>query len=124
VDLRREDDGTAFALDYLKGQKVLSVSAIADNAGWKKSLNHFEYDVVKTIERRDHHQWKETELRNAAQNAKAAGATMAITTEKDAVKMKAEWFQPLALFSLRIELSLENEHGFWREVSKKLGERS
>jgi tetraacyldisaccharide-1-P 4'-kinase len=49
---------------------------------------------------------------------------MAITTEKDAVKMKAEWFQPLALFSLRIELSLENEHGFWREVSKKLGERS
>jgi tetraacyldisaccharide 4'-kinase len=124
VDLRREDDGTAFALDYLKGQKVLSVSAIADNAGWKKSLNHFEYDVVKTIERRDHHQWKETELRNAAQNAKAAGATMAITTEKDAVKMKAEWFQPLALFSLRIELSLENEHGFWREVSKKLGDRS
>jgi tetraacyldisaccharide-1-P 4'-kinase len=91
--------------------------------GWKKSLNHFECDVVKAIARRDHHQWKETELRNVAQSTKAAGATMAITTEKDAVKMKAEWFKPLPLFSLRIELSLENEHGFWREVLKSVWAR-
>lgn len=118
MDLRREDDGTVFALDFLKGQKVLSVSAIADNAGWKKSLNHFECEVVKAIARRDHHHWKPRELQNAAQRAKAAGATMVITTEKDAVKMKSEWFQPLPLFSLRIEMSLENEHGFWREVLK------
>jgi hypothetical protein len=34
--------------------------------------------------------------------------------------MKAEWFKPLPLFSLRIELSLENEHGFWREVLKSV----
>jgi len=124
VDLRREDDGTAFALDYLKGQKVLSVSAIADNASWNKSLNRLECQIVKSISRRDHHHWKEPELRLAAQRAKAAGATMAITTEKDAVKMQAEWFKPLPLYSLRIELSLENEHGFWREVLKKIEVRS
>ena len=123
VDLRREENGTAFALDYLKDRKVLSLSAIADNAGWKTSLNHFECDVVRTLARRDHHHWKETELQNAAKSAKSAGATMAITTEKDAVKMKAEWCQPLPLFSLRIELSVENEHGFWREILKSVEAR-
>lgn len=114
VDLRREEDGAVFALDHLKAQKVLSISAIADNAGWKKSLSDLECEVVRTIARRDHHHWKEAELRSAAQ--RAVGASMAITTEKDAVKIKSEWCQPQPLFSLRIELSLENEHGFWKEV--------
>jgi tetraacyldisaccharide-1-P 4'-kinase len=118
VDLRSENDGIAFALDHLKGQKVLSASAIADNASWNKSLNHLECQIVKSISRRDHHHWKSQELQNAAQRAKAAGATMAITTEKDAVKINPDWCAPLPLFSLRIELSLENEHGFWREILK------
>ena len=109
---------TLFPLDYLKGQKVLSVSAIADNAGWKKSLNHLGCEVIKTIARRDHHHWKEAELRNAAQRAKSAGATLAITTEKDMVKIKPQWCDPLPLFSMRIELDLKNEHGFWREILK------
>jgi tetraacyldisaccharide 4'-kinase len=118
IDLRNENDGTVLALDSLQGQKVLSVSAIADNAAWNKSLHHLKCQIVKSLSRRDHHHWKEAELRRAAQRAKAAGATMALTTEKDAVKMKTEWSEPLPLFSLRIQLSLENEHGFWKEVLK------
>ena len=120
IDLRREDDGTQFALEYLKGHKVLSLSAIADNQSWNKSLKRLGCEVVKTLSRRDHHQWKEAEITYAAQRAKAAGATMAITTEKDAVKMNDEWCQPLPLFSLRIKLSVENEHGLWRELLTSL----
>ncbi|MEO6906261.1 MAG: tetraacyldisaccharide 4'-kinase [Abditibacteriaceae bacterium] len=120
VGLRREDDGATFGLDYLKGQKVFSISAIADNAGWGKSLRHLECEIRKSIARRDHHLWKEKELGNAAQRAKSAGATLAITTEKDAVKIKPEWCEPLPLFSLRIELNIENERGFWQEILKDI----
>jgi tetraacyldisaccharide 4'-kinase len=120
VDVCRENDGTRFALDYLKGQKVLSVSAIADNAAWKNSLADLGCEIIANISRRDHHHWKPHELHAAAQRAKAAGATMAITTEKDAVKISPEWCAPLPLFSLRIALNLENEHRFWQEVMKKV----
>ena len=64
------------------------------------------------------HHWREGEVRRLAREAQNNGAEFIVTTEKDAVKMKAEWCQPLPLYSLRIELSLENEQGFWREVLK------
>lgn len=124
MGLRRESDAECFEMDYLKGQKVLSVSAIADNAAWKQSLRSSGAEIITELSRRDHHHWKSAELQNAAQSAQASGAAMVITTEKDAVKMLLAWCEPLPLFSLRIELRLENEQGFWREMGKKLGVRS
>lgn len=118
VSLQRENDQTAFALDDLKGQKVLSVSAIADNTAWNTSLQNLGCQIATSLSRRDHHHWKPQEIRNATKRAIAAGATVAITTEKDAVKMQPDWFHPLPLWTLHIELSLENAHGFWGIVSR------
>jgi tetraacyldisaccharide-1-P 4'-kinase len=58
------------------------------------------------LARRDHHLWRENEVKEFAQKAQKSGAGAIVTTEKDAVKMQASWGQPLPLWSLVIQLNL------------------
>jgi len=120
VDLRNETDGSAKDLKTLHGAKVLSVTAIANNNAWKQQLRELGAEVVTNLARRDHHHWQATELQNAVQRARNAGANMIITTEKDAVKIDPAWCHPLPLFSVRIDWHLENEAGFRQQLREQL----
>jgi tetraacyldisaccharide 4'-kinase len=68
-------------------------------------------NIVYFIARRDHHRWRESELREIAQEAKAKGAVALLTTGKDAVKMPLPSPMPLPVYRIDIEteiLDLEN----------------
>lgn len=114
-DLRNERDGAIDALNTLQSVRVGALSAIADNDAFARLLRDQGADVVFHLRRRDHHAWREAEVREAVQNAKNAGAQMLLTTEKDAVKLRADWCD-LALWSLRIALRVENEAALLTQI--------
>ncbi len=90
----------------LRGGKVAALSAIADNDGFVRSLQSLGAERVACCARRDHHAWREKEVRGFVLEAQSQGAQCVVTTEKDAVKLHANWFEPLPLWSLCIELQV------------------
>jgi tetraacyldisaccharide 4'-kinase len=118
VGLRDESSGENFDLEKLSGQRVAALAALANNTSVFDSLRACGVQVGSTLARRDHHHWRENEVRAFAERAHKEGAQAIVTTEKDAVKMDAKWCAPLPLWSLRIELRIENENELWRLIQK------
>lgn len=110
VELRRElatksaNEAGRQPLESLRGARVVALSALADNAAFQKTLCDLGVVVVSHSARRDHHAWRESEVRRAAQAAQANDA-MLVTTEKDAVKMSG-FELSAALWSLSIALQI------------------
>jgi len=109
VGLRDEATGARIELEILKDCPIGALSALADNGAFSDSLLHYGARVMEKTTRRDHHFWTESETRRAAQKARECGAQAMITTEKDAVKLRAQWTSPLPLWSLLIEMCVAEE---------------
>ena len=92
------------SLESLRGARVVALSALADNANFQRTLIDLGACVASHVARRDHHAWREWEMRRAARLAQENDALL-ITTEKDAVKMQA-FDLPVALWSLVIALQI------------------
>lgn len=120
VYLLDESSGARLELGVLASRRVAAVGALADNENFFASLKNLGAEVVSTLARRDHHQWRENEIREFSQRAQEQGATAIITTEKDAVKMDAAWAQPLPIYSVGIEMRIENESALWDLVRAKI----
>jgi tetraacyldisaccharide 4'-kinase len=120
VGLRDEGSGEILELEKLRGQRVAALAALANNQSFFDSLRAHGAVAGSTLGRRDHHRWRENEVRAFVERAQKDGAQAILTTEKDAVKMDARWCAPLPLWSLRIELQIENEDGLWRLIQKYL----
>lgn len=119
--VRSEAEGIVEALGSLRGRDVAALAALANNEPFFQALRQQGANVVKTMARRDHHPWREKELRDfVGEAAERYGAQIVVTTEKDAVKIKPEWCTPLPFFSVQIELQIENEAGLWQLVQSQL----
>lgn len=118
VCLRDEASGERMELENLLSHRVAVLSALAHNAGFLQSLKARGAQAGSTLARRDHHQWREKEVRDFAREAKRNGAQAIVTTEKDAVKLHHDWCESLPLWSLVIEAKIENEEELWRLIQQ------
>jgi len=118
--LRDETDGGQIHLEKINKLPVAVLSALANNEDFLQSLKSRGAHIKNVLARRDHHQWREKEVRNFAHGAKANGAQAIVTTEKDAVKLNANWCEDLPLWSLTIEMQIENEDELWRLISSEV----
>ena len=116
--VRDELNGTVQSLEFLQGRRIAALSALAHNEQFRQSLVRCGAQVVAHKGRRDHHFWREGEVRDFARQVRAQGAEVLLTTEKDAVKIEAAWAAPLPLWSLVIELDLGEEATSFRELLK------
>lgn len=117
--LRRLPGHGVEALDQLQGAHVGVLSALADNAAFARSLELLGATVVRCCERRDHHAWREAEVQAALEGFAKAGASLAVTTGKDAVKLgERSW--PLALYVLEIALEIEGGAQLLQSVRQAL----
>ena len=107
--VRDEATGDIWPLGKLDGVPVGALSALAHNASFFETLTRCGARIESRLARRDHHLWQEAEVRNFARQAQKNGAQAIVTTEKDAVKMRAAWAEPLPLWSLVIELELGDD---------------
>ena len=119
LSLRDEAGGEIHELGVLPALPVAALSALANNESFFQSLQKLKAEVRSTLARGDHHRWSEKEVRQFASDAQRKGAKVLITTEKDAVKLDSAWCEDLPLWSLRIEIKIENENELWGLISEK-----
>jgi tetraacyldisaccharide 4'-kinase len=91
--------------DAFRGERLGVAVGIARPERVRESLGSAR-DIVHFVARRDHHRWRESELREIAEAAKAKGATSLLTTGKDSVKMLLPSSMPLPVYRIDVETEI------------------
>lgn len=88
------------------GEKILAFSAIGQPEQFYKFLNN--YDVAKTVNFDDHHNYTQNDIDNLENLAKSLGVTKLITTEKDSAKLANLTFS-LQVYALKLKTTVDVE---------------
>ena len=91
-------------LEALRGARVFAVSGIASPRSFETSLEDFGAVLVGRSHFADHHRYSKREIDSIVQEAAALGATLIVTTEKDAVRMPCPDDLSIPILYLRIEI--------------------
>jgi tetraacyldisaccharide 4'-kinase len=88
----------------LEGRRVVAVSGLADPSGFHAMLTRLGAIVIATLAYPDHHDYGPYDVENILDAARRA--EMVITTAKDLVKLEYFPLTGLALYALRVELTM------------------
>ena len=111
--------GSRLPLEYLKGKKVASISAIANPASFNAFLSELGGIIVEEVHFADHHRYRQQEMIDFINKAKAAGADMIMTTEKDAVRMPRLDRRDIPILFLRVQIDiLSGQENFDQCISR------
>lgn len=89
-----------------KGEKVLAFSAIGQPQQFYNFLK--DYDVVKTVDFDDHHNYTQADIDKLQQICMDCGAQKLITTEKDSSKCSCLSFY-LSVYAMKLKANLDVE---------------
>ncbi len=111
--------GMRFPLSDLQGRKIASLSAIANPASFNAFLLQNGAELVLKRHYADHHRYRQQEMIDFINDAKAAGAELILTTEKDAVRMPRLDRRDIPILFLRIEIDiLSGQENFDQCISR------
>ena len=106
-------------LSELRGRKVASISAIANPPSFEGFLRELGGELVLKRRYADHHRYRQQEMINFVNDAKAAGAELIVTTEKDAVRMPRLDRCDIEILFLRVEIDiLSGQESFDQCISR------
>jgi tetraacyldisaccharide 4'-kinase len=105
------DAGTqgALPLDRLSGCAVHALSSIGDPEGFEDTVRHLGATLVGVSRYPDHHRYTARDWQMALQQAVASGAKALVTTEKDAVRLRALWSShapAIPVWIMRVQMQL------------------
>ena len=113
------DRGRRHPLESLQGKKIASISAIANPASFEGFLEDLGGELVLKRHYADHHRYRQQEMIDFINDAKAAGAELIVTTEKDAVRMPRLDRRDIQVFFLRVEIDiLSGQESFDQCISR------
>ena len=98
--------GERHGLDLLKGQKVASLSGIAQPESFEQSLVNLGAELVYAKRFADHHRFTQQEVLNVVNRSKKRQAASIITTQKDAVRFPKIDRRDLPIFFMRVEIKI------------------
>ena len=93
-------------LEWLKGRKLTSLSAIAVPQGFEDSLRKLGASVIRCERYADHHRYAASEVIDALVKTREWGAEAMITTEKDAVRFPRLERTPVPCYYLRVDIEI------------------
>ncbi|MBQ9087942.1 MAG: tetraacyldisaccharide 4'-kinase [Lentisphaeria bacterium] len=93
-------------LSFLNGRKVAALSAIARPESFENFLEQLGAELVAKDHFADHHRYSRQEIIDFVNAAKAAGAEMVVTTEKDAVRIPHLERCDVPIYYLRIQIDI------------------
>ena len=93
-------------LSFLNGRKVAALSAIARPESFENFLEQLGAKLVTKDHFADHHRYSRQEIIDFVNAAKAAGAEMVVTTEKDAVRIPHLERCDVPIYYLRIQIDI------------------
>lgn len=107
-------------LQDLKGAKVLLLSAIAQPDSFEKSLGSFSPQILEHLVFKDHHPYSVGDVEEILKKWRRAGTPDIITTEKDAVKLRALWPAEVPLWYAPLEVRIQSQEEVFYEILDKV----
>jgi len=102
-----DSGGDSRRLADLAGQKVVAFCGIGNPEGFRRTLAVLGVDVLGFRAYPDHHPYRSAaEVADLANWSRSLGAELALTTQKDLVKLRAPALGPVPLLALRIGLEV------------------
>jgi tetraacyldisaccharide 4'-kinase len=101
--------------------RVFVVTGIARPDRFIADVLSVGWDICGAIEFRDHHRFTARDVRRIAAEAKATGAMIVLTTEKDAVRLAACDLGDLPIASVPLAVGVEPADGFQRWLMERIG---
>ena len=117
---------TNVALETIRNQKVMALSAIGNPSSFEQTILDIGVAEVCGVRYADHHDYTMAEMQEIMQRGVEENAYALITTEKDAVKIPAEFIhsvRPLPLYVLSIAVHFTEGYEDLMELIKKVAER-
>jgi tetraacyldisaccharide 4'-kinase len=100
--------------------RVFVVTGIARPDRFTSDILSVGWDICGAIEFRDHHRFTPRDIRRIATEAKATGAMIVLTTEKDAVRLAACDLGDLPIASVPLVVGVEPVDAFQRWLLDKI----
>lgn len=106
-------------IDFLFQKKIMAFSGIASPDSFEGFLTKNGAEIVIKKRFADHHRFSKQELDNLIQVAQSHHVDFVITTEKDAVRLPADFAPQTPFFFLKIDIEiLSGEDNFEEAISK------
>jgi tetraacyldisaccharide 4'-kinase len=99
-------EGESSPLDGLAGRKVAAFCGIGNPEGFRRTLAQLGVAPIGFRAFPDHHPYPRADVEDLARWAAGLGADLALTTQKDSVKLRVPALGPVPLRALRIGLEL------------------
>lgn len=94
------------SLSVLKGAKVSCFSAIASPESFEKFIADLGAEIVYKKRFLDHHRFDDSELDEFFRKSAEAGAGLAVTTEKDAVRIRVDYAAKIPFYYTKLEIEI------------------
>ncbi len=95
-------DGNSALLDEIAGRSVAAFCGIGNPEGFRRTLATLGANVVGFRAFPDHHDYKGSDVASLADWVRGLGADLALTTQKDLVKVRADALGLVPLRALRV----------------------
>ena len=114
-------EGRSYPLSDSSGWKVGAFCGIGNPDGFRRTLESLDLDVVGFRAFPDHHPYSATDVGELSTWARGEGVELALTTQKDLVKLRSSNLGPTPLRALRIGLEvMEGSEALERALSTLL----
>jgi tetraacyldisaccharide 4'-kinase len=104
------------------GVTAFAVAGIADPGQFVSAVSEAGWRVAGVATFDDHHRYTAADAARIAREAAAAGASVVVTTAKDAVRLREVWSPELPLHIAELELRLAEQDAFERWLIGRLTE--
>jgi tetraacyldisaccharide 4'-kinase len=90
----------------LRGKRILAFCGIGNPGAFRRTLAALGAEEATFREFADHHAYRREDIAELAQAARGCSADLAVCTQKDLVKIRADWLGETPLFALQIDLEI------------------
>jgi tetraacyldisaccharide 4'-kinase len=104
-----DEKGQTSPLSELAGRKIGAFCGIGNPEGFRRTLEGLGLEVVRFRAFPDHHPYGASDVADLAAWLRSIGAELALTTQKDSVKLRAPSLGPAPLRALRIGLEVMDD---------------
>jgi tetraacyldisaccharide 4'-kinase len=110
------DRSGPLSTDQITKQSWFAFCGIGNPRGFVDDLSRWGVRLCATRTFQDHHKYSQRDAREIEADARDAGATALICTEKDVFNLRDAKFGMMPAFFAQIELHIGDADGFWRTL--------
>jgi tetraacyldisaccharide 4'-kinase len=119
VELCNMITGETLPLSHLKNLKIGVISGIASPESFEQGLRNLGADLILTQSYTDHHRYSRQEMERFLTRCRRRGLTIALTTEKDAVRIPRLSNMEVPIYYLRIEIEILKGKEIWDRMVER-----